>query len=291
MGLSRPRHGKAARPRGTRTSPTRRPPRVRPCQSGGSASISTYRQFIVKPDECRAPMPAGADLPRLTDPSKVAIGKFTSPEAFLASQCSLGTRVIDAPAPDFRGKMTRIDLDRTRVRVGEATHRYRLSPQSPTAGPSSWQHARRRRASERSCGAGQPDLQPRPNDLLIGSSPSGKPWPWTTITVGYATFEHDSTALAARTVDPSPIDAATVRVPDRARHRLLGLVANAARLATTRPEIAEVPAAACALSGAILEALVECLAQGELQSTAPRCGGITASCTASSRCCATASRT
>ena len=210
-------------------------------------------------------MPAGADLPRLTDPSKVAIGTFTSPEAFLASQCSLGTRVIDAPAPDFRGKMTRIDLDRTRVRVGEATHP--LSSVTTIAHCRAFVMATRPAPPRRLSGHAVPDgtiFQPRPNDLLIGSSPSGKPWPWTTITVGYATFEHDLTALAARTVAPSPIDAATVRVPDRARHRLLGLVADAARLATTRPEIAEVPAAACALSGAILEALVECLAQGEL---------------------------
>ena len=214
-------------------------------------------------DRVGATMPPRTGLPRLTDPAKVAISTFASPEAFLVAQGVTG-RVVESPPAGFRAALTRIDLDRVRVRVGEAT-----CPVTTVGGVADCRAfvlATRPAPPRRLNGREVPNhaiFHPRPNDVLSGSSPCGQPWPWTTITLGHETLERDGAALMGRGIGPSRSDMAMILTPAPARHRLLGLVADAARLARTRPGIVESQPAARALSGAILEALVECLAQGE----------------------------
>jgi AraC-like DNA-binding protein len=208
-------------------------------------------------------MPAWTGLPRLADPSKVAIHTFASPERFLAAQGVAG-RVVEPPAAGFRATLSRIDLDRVRVRVGESSHPVTMA--GGTADCHAFVLASRPAPPRRLSGREVPHhviFHPRPNELLTGASPGGQPWPWTTITLGYETLERDGAALAGRAVAPSRFDMTLVLAPEPARQRLLGLAADAARLARTRPEIAEDQSAARAFSGAILDALIECLLQGD----------------------------
>jgi AraC-like DNA-binding protein len=185
---------------------------------------------------------------------------FDSPEDYAAFNGLAGIR-INGPAPrDFTADMALMDLGVVRVRTGGASIGLNL------VGSTSDHHvftfatepARPRLMSGREVPHGV-IFHPRPNEVLITRSVADEPFPWGAITTSYAELAQAGSSLAGRDVAPSRIDATILRTRPAAYARLLKLVADAARLAATTPEVATTPAAARAFSGVLLDALIECL--------------------------------
>jgi AraC-like DNA-binding protein len=105
-------------------------------------------------------------------------------------------------------------------------------------------------------------FHPRPNEMMTTRSRSNEPFPWASIAVDYDVMARVGPDLASKHVAPPRDDAAVLRTLRMARMRLISLVEDVARLAATAPDIAHSPEATRALSGALLDALVDCLTGG-----------------------------
>ncbi len=200
------------------------------------------------------------------EPRKIFITEFTSPEQYAVAN-GLLTPGLNGPVQSgFFARVVRLDLPLLRIKTGEASN-----PVSMVGGiPETHAFTFSTRSSAPRVLSGREITEdilfhPRPNDLLHGSSPSGRPWPWATVTIDYETMARDGAGLAGKLISPPRNDIAMVRADPAARLRLIDLIRDATRVAENRPEIIHAPNAARAISGSIMEALVNCLMQGAFE--------------------------
>lgn len=186
----------------------------------------------------------------------------TDADAYLGSQGIRGGIALRVPATGFRASVSQAWLDGMFVCHGEAN-----APVTYTGaviGVHAFVFALRPAAPRRLGGREVPFgtlYHPRPNELLTGSSPSGQPWPFGTVAMPYETLERVAGRFAGRPIAP-PRDAVAFEcAPELGR--LIGLVGDVARLSATVPEQIVAAAPARALRGALMDALLACLARGE----------------------------
>jgi AraC-like DNA-binding protein len=185
---------------------------------------------------------------------------FSSAEEY-ATFNGLGDLRINGPAPrNFTANLAYMDLGTVRVRSGGASIGLNLvgSVADHHVFTFATETARPRLMSGREVPHGVL-FHPRPNELLVTRSVTDEPFPWGAVTASYEDLAQAGSSLAGRAVAPSRIDATLLRTRPPAHARLLKLVADAARLAGTTPEVASTPAAAAAFSGVLLDALIDCL--------------------------------
>jgi len=205
-----------------------------------------------------------------------AFGVFNKPRAFSRSFNSaedyvafngLGGIRINGPAPRvFTAHMAVLDLGGLRVRTGEAS--VGLSLVGAISDNHTFTFATGPAHPRLMSGREVPHdalFHPRPNEVFATYSPNNAPFPWGAITVSYAELARAGESLSGRDVAPSRTDTLLLRANPTARARLLRLIQDAADLATTAPEIVECTSSRAALSGALLEALVDWLSFGRAE--------------------------
>ncbi len=193
------------------------------------------------------------------------VRRFESADQYaeLTGLTSIGLSI--RPRERFRASIARIDVGDIKVRRGDASAAVTLLGTTPdnhsftfAMGPAPVRLLSGRQVLPTML------FHPRPADMLYATSPSRDPWPWGSIGIPYDALDWNAAVLAGRDISPSRIDALLVTPPEAARLRLLALVGDAARLAELSPDVADAPAAARALAGAITHALVDCLAGGDI---------------------------
>jgi AraC-like DNA-binding protein len=107
-------------------------------------------------------------------------------------------------------------------------------------------------------------FQPRPNDLMYIRPVVGHRWQSGAIAFDYEAMHRAAVALAGRDVAPPRQDTAMFRPTSNDRARLVRLALDAAGLIGTNPGVLDTPAA-LALAGAIEDAAVMCLDQGDAE--------------------------
>jgi AraC-like DNA-binding protein len=197
-------------------------------------------------------------------PPRVVWREFNSADEY-ADVIGLGNvRVNARVGDDFKASLMFLSLDDLRMRRGEAS--VGVSMAGVVADAHSFTFATRPAPLRLMSGREVADnvlYHPRPNELLTARTPSGEAWPWASIGLAYDVLDRFGPAIAGQAVSPSRLDASIVRAPAAERQRLLCLMEDAARVAGSTPEVFDEAAARRALSGAMLEALVGCLAKGD----------------------------
>jgi AraC-like DNA-binding protein len=188
---------------------------------------------------------------------------FRSPDEYAAVNGLAGIRMNGAAARDFKAHLAMLEVNGVRIRRGEATIGLNLTGQA--SDNHIFTFATRPAETRLMCGREVSDavlFHPRPNEVMTTRTPSNAPFPWGSIVVSYEIMARVGPGVVGRDVAPARTDAVVLRTALMARARLLRLIEDAARLAETTPEIADSPAAAQALSGVLIEALVDCLSGG-----------------------------
>jgi AraC-like DNA-binding protein len=194
----------------------------------------------------------------------VAAREYREPEAYALANGLLSAKAMGAPS-GFRARVTQIHLGRVYLGTGEASAAVTMIGNVPDvqAFTFSTRPAPERLLSGRSVGHGML-YRHRPNEVMYGRSPSGKPWPHATIALENDIFDRYMMAFAGRDVAPPRQDAMRLQMAGPAFQRLLALMADAARVAAATPRLVEFDAACQALSGAMMDALAACLAEGDV---------------------------
>jgi AraC-like DNA-binding protein len=185
---------------------------------------------------------------------------FTSPEEYAAFNGLADIRINCSAPRDFTADMAVMDLGGVRIKRGGASIGLNLI--GVASNNHTFTFATAPAHPRLMAGREVPHdvlFHPRPNEVLTTRSPSNTPFPWGAITMSCDDLAQAGSSLTGRDVGPSRVDAAILRTRPAAHARLLKLVADAARLAATTPEVADSPAAAAAFSGVLLDALIECL--------------------------------
>jgi AraC-like DNA-binding protein len=204
-------------------------------------------------------------MPHRTKP-QAWVRQISTLTEYAAATGLIPTRVNAQEANGFEASMMRLDLEKIRVRTGEASAAVTKKLIGAVPEGHAFSFATRPAPPPMIYGRNVPHgalYHFRPNELFQVTSASGVSWPWASIWTPYEELERCGGALAGRDVSPSRSDMAIIQAAGPARERLVRLVTDAGRVAAMRPEVAVSPPASRALSGAILEALVACLAQGE----------------------------
>jgi AraC-like DNA-binding protein len=202
-------------------------------------------------------------------PPAAQVFTFSDPEAYALATVNLAggavaPRFVGAIGGTFHAKIARVGLDRLGLGLGHAS-----VPVSFTAGiPNShvFVFATGPAAARRISGwtvDGQHIFHHRPNEQAFATSPSGQPWPYAAVVAPFdlmAVQGPDVTGL-----DPKvPLnDDRLFLAPKAALARLVALMRDAARIAEESPWVIASPESAKALAGAITEALLVCLTQGQ----------------------------
>lgn len=188
---------------------------------------------------------------------------FTDPDAYTVANGLLGSRVMGRMPGRFRARIAVLDLDQATIIVGRATNPVTMrgnikAVHAFTLGTSS---GAPRHLSGREVAFGQ-IFHHRPNEVFVGHSPTGHPWPFGTVAVTFETLQRLAPAYAGHDIVPSQQDSTLVTAAPAARDRLIALLHDASGLAELHPEIAESEAPGHSLTGATLDALMACLVQG-----------------------------
>lgn len=197
-------------------------------------------------------------------PREIYSREFTDPDAYTVANGLVSGNIVGLAPAGFRGRVTRVDLGRIKLRQGEATAP--VTMRGGIADLHAFTFATRPAAPRALSGRIVPMqtlFHHRPKEMMFGTSPTGQPWPFATVALPFDVLAQAGGAFAGRAIAPRRDDSALIRTPDAALFRLLSLISDASRLAIEAPEILAMHAPAQALSGAILDALAACLAQGE----------------------------
>lgn len=203
-------------------------------------------------------------------PPRTFFGAFDDPDSMAQALGGIdsraaGPRAIGGPGRAFHATMARAALGQVNVGVGRFAQGV---PQS--AGIPADVHTFMfptepgivRRVSGRTLGRNQL-IRVRPGDQTVTSSPSGMPWAFGIVTLSFDTLAALGPAIAGRDADLPLDDDRMLLAPEPAMTRLIGLMNATARIAKETPWIVERPEPAAALAGAITDALLTCVAQGQ----------------------------
>ncbi len=191
---------------------------------------------------------------------------FTDPDAYTVANGLSAARIAGPMPGGFRARVATLHLGEAYAIIGRAnaalTMRGEIGPWR------AFTFGLRGGAPRQLCGTavGFGQLyQPRPDETFHGHSPAGEPWPFGTVVTQPETLARLAPAFAGRDIAPRADDAALVTAPAAARDRLIALMHDAAGLAELQPEIARQDGPASGLAGAMLDALLACLAQGQTE--------------------------
>jgi AraC-like DNA-binding protein len=193
---------------------------------------------------------------------------FTDPEAyaFEAIKLAAGANVLGfggAVGKAFEARLVRARLDRLSIGLGRASAPVTLSSGVPDAHV--FMFATAPFAPRRISGwtvSHRHIFHPRPNDHAFSISPR-QPGPAAVITVPFDLLAAYGSGAAGLHAEVPANDDRLFLTPEVPRLRLVSLMNDLERLSREEPWIVQAPAPAKALEGAILDALLACLAQGQ----------------------------
>lgn len=203
-------------------------------------------------------------------PSRTFFGAFSDAESMAQAIGGIdprsSPRAIGRAGRPFHATMARAALDQVNVGVGRFAEGVRQSADIPSD-VHTFMFATEpgivRRVSGRTLGGAQL-IRVRPGDQTVTSSPPGMAWAFGIVTVSFDTLAALGPAMTGRKGVPLDGDRMFL-TPEPAMTRLIGLMNDTARIAKDTPWIVEQPEPAAALAGAITDALLTCVAEGEMR--------------------------
>jgi AraC-like DNA-binding protein len=175
-----------------------------------------------------------------------------------------GVRPVGTNGSSFHGMLARGTLEGVNVGTGRFAHGI---PQTAWIGrvhtfmlPT--EAGIERRVSGRSLGRNQ-IFHFRPNEQTVTASLPGMPWAFGILTLSFEQWAALEPEIPGWHSGMKLDDDRMFAVPDAEMSRLVGLMTDVTRIARDMPRIFDVPASAAALSGAVLEALLLALGQGQ----------------------------
>jgi len=189
--------------------------------------------------------------------------EFDDPDAYTVANGLFSARVPGA-LPSFRARVTRADLGRVKVRIGEASSAVTMIGGIPNLHAFSFsiRDSAPRMLSGHEVSHGK-IFHHRPNDIMFGHSPSGRPWPFATIALHFPTLAEAGASFGGRSLSPPRDDARLFDASAPAFQRLLTLLKDAQRVTMANPMIGMADASSRALSGVLLDGLLDCMERGE----------------------------
>jgi len=204
-------------------------------------------------------------------PARSSFGTFSDPAAMAMAISGIApetehVRPVGRNAGGFHGMLARTALDGVNVGVGRfaqgipqtawigKVHTFMLATEPGIV----------RRVSGRSLGQNQ-IFHFRPDEQTVTASPPDTPWAFGIVTLPFAQLAEQGPRITGRDLDVPLDDDRMFAVPDDAMARLTALLIDTARLARDTPWIFEAPQSVSALSGAIVEALLLALVQGDVR--------------------------
>jgi AraC-like DNA-binding protein len=195
-------------------------------------------------------------------------GAFTDPEAyaFEAIRLAAGASVLGfggAVGKAFQARLSRVSLERLSIGLGRASAPVTLSSGVPDAHVFMFATApfAPRRISGWTVGH-RHIFHPRPNDHAFSISPR-EPGPAAVITVPFDLLAAYGSGVTGLDPNVPANDDRRFLTGEAPRARLVSLMSDVERLAREEPWVVRMPAPAKALEGAIMDALMACLALGE----------------------------
>lgn len=191
---------------------------------------------------------------------------YVDPESYAAANGLMAAQVLGRIGTGFHARMVRGDLGRVKFRWGEASVPVTMAGAIPAV--HAYTFATRPAGTRMLSGWPVPYgtlFHPRPNEEMFGTSDAGQPWPFATVAMPYEALETAVAAYGGRIRQPPRTDTDLLRAPPAALDRLLALMRDAARIASDSPDQLAGERPAAALGGALLDALLACLAQDVLE--------------------------
>jgi AraC-like DNA-binding protein len=188
---------------------------------------------------------------------------FTDPEAFVTTAAAGHSRFLSVVGRSFRAEFSSVLLDRVSIGGGDSTAPVINTPLIPP-GMQAFVFAMKpsapRNLSGRNVEFGE-IFAFRPGSEATSAPTTREPWPYALIALPSETLDTAAANLGFRP-HVRLNDERMFRGADQPMTRLRTLVGDAMRMAREEPWMAAMPEPARALSGAVREALLECLTTG-----------------------------
>jgi len=188
---------------------------------------------------------------------------FTDPEDFVTTAAAGHTRFLSSVGRSFRAEFSSVLLDRVSIGGGDSTAPVTNTPLVPP-GMQAFVFAMKPSAPRRLSGRKvefDEIFAFRPNSDATSAPTTHEPWPYALIALPSETLDTAAAELGFRPGVPLN-DERVFRGAEQPMARLRALVEDARRMAREEPWMAAMPEPARALSGAVREALLECLTTG-----------------------------